>query len=151
MFKKLIFIFIFLLSTNPNQLVAIEENFFLMLKNNKVNVRYGPSFDYPIKYIYKKIQLPVRIIDKKENFRRILDHKNNSGWIHISQLRKSKSLIVLENKILFNKPSKFSKPVARIEKGRLLLVRKCENKWCKIKTGEFTGWIDKENIWGSIN
>ncbi len=149
MFKKLIFIFIFLLS--PNQLVAFEENFFLMLKNNKVNVRYGPSFDYPIKYIYKKIQLPVRVIDRKENFRRILDHKNNSGWIHISQLRKSKSLIVLKNKILFNKPSKFSKPVARIEKGRLLLVKNCENKWCKIKTGEFTGWIDKENIWGSIN
>ena len=122
-----------------------------MLKNNKVNVRYGPSFDYPIKYIYKKVQLPVRVIDRKENFRRILDHKNNSGWIHISQLRKSKSLIVLENKILFNKPSKFSKPVARIEKGRLLLVKKCENKWCKIKTGEFTGWIDKKNIWGSIN
>tara|TARA_B100000073_G_scaffold229909_1_gene191885 strand:- start:483 stop:932 length:450 start_codon:yes stop_codon:yes gene_type:complete len=149
MFKKLIFIVIFLLL--PNQLIAIEENFFLMLKNKKVNVRYGPSFDYPIKYIYKKIQLPVRVIDRKENFRRILDHKNNSGWIHISQLRKSKSLIVLENKILFNKPSKFSKPVARIEKGRLLLVKKCENKWCKIKTGEFTGWIDKENIWGSIN
>ena len=149
MFKKLIFIVIFLLL--PNQLIAIEENFFLMLKNNKVNVRYGPSFDYPIKYIYKKVQLPVRVIDRKENFRRILDHKNNSGWIHISQLRKSKSLIVLENKILFNKPSKFSKPVARIEKGRLLLVKKCENKWCKIKTGEFTGWIDKENIWGSIN
>ena len=122
-----------------------------MLKNKKVNVRYGPSFDYPIKYIYKKIQLPVRVIDRKENFRRILDHKNNSGWIHISQLRKSKSLIVLENKILFNKPSKFSKPVARIEKGRLLLVKKCENKWCKIKTGEFAGWIDKENTWGSIN
>ena len=92
MFKKLIFIVIFLLL--PNQLIAIEENFFLMLKNNKVNVRYGPSFDYPIKYIYKKIQLPVRVIDRKENFRRILDHKNNSGWIHISQLRKSKSLIV---------------------------------------------------------
>ena len=78
-----------------------------MLKNNKVNVRYGPSFDYPIKYIYKKIHLPVRVIDRKENFRRILDHKNNSGWIHISQLRKSKSLIVLENKILFNKPQNF--------------------------------------------
>jgi SH3-like domain-containing protein len=149
MFKKIILIFLFIFPFNL--VLASGENFFLMLKNNKVNVRYGPSFDYPIKYIYKKIQLPVRVIDRKENFRRILDHKNNSGWIHISQLRKSKSLIILENKILFNKPSKFSEPVARIEKGRLLLVKKCENKWCKIKTGEFTGWIDKENIWGSIN
>ena len=110
MFKKIILIFLFIFPFNL--VLASEENFFLMLKNNKVNVRYGPSFDYPIKYIYKKIQLPIKIIDRKENFRRILDHKNNSGWIHISQLRKSKSLIVLENKILFKKPTKFSKPVS---------------------------------------
>ena len=69
-----------------------EKKTFLMLKNNKVNVRYGPSFEYPIKYIYKKIQLPVQLIDKKENFRRIIDHKKNTGWIHVSQLKKSKSL-----------------------------------------------------------
>ena len=56
-----------------------------MLKNNKVNVRYGPSFDYPIKYIYKKIQLPVRLIDKKENFRRIIDHKKIvGGYIYLN-------------------------------------------------------------------
>ena len=132
---------------------AISENNekFLMLKNDKVNVRYGPSFDYPIKFIYKKKFLPVEIIDKKENFRRILDHKNNSGWIHVSQLRKSKSLIALKKKILFKKPTKFSKPLAKIEKGRLLLVKKCEDNWCKIQTGEFIGWINKENIWGSVN
>ena len=75
--------------------VFSEENYFLMLKNNKVNVRYGPSFDYPIKYVYKKKFLPVKVIDKKENFRRIIDHKKNSGWIHISQLTASKSLIAL--------------------------------------------------------
>ena len=39
---------------------------------------------HPIKYIYKKINLPVKQIDKKENFRRdILDLQNNSGWIHM--------------------------------------------------------------------
>jgi len=122
-----------------------------MLKNNKVNVRYGPSFDYPIKYIYKKIQLPVKLIDKKENFRRIIDHKKNSGWIHVSQLKKSKSLISTSAKILFKKPTKYSKPLAKIEKGRLLLVNKCEKNWCNIETEKFSGWIEKNNIWGEIN
>ena len=124
---------------------------FLMLKNNKVNVRYGPSFDHPIKYIYKKIQLPVQVIDKKDNFRRIIDHKKNSGWIHISQLRKSKSLITSSTKILFKKPTKYSKPLAKLDKGRLLLVKKCEKNWCNIKTDQFSGWIDKTNIWGKVN
>ena len=149
MFKFIIFFFylLFIISNSYSE----ENKTFLMLKNNKVNVRYGPSFDYPIKYIYRKIQLPVQLIDKKENFRRIIDHKKNSGWIHISQLRKSKSLITISTKILFKKPTKYSKPLAKIEKGRLLIVRKCEKKWCYIETDEFSGWIDKTNIWGKIN
>ena len=127
------------------------QNQFLSLKKNKVNVRYGPGFDYPIKFIYKKINLPVKLIDKKENFRRIIDLKKNSGWIHISQLKKINSIIILENKILFKKPSKFSKPILRLEKGRLLIIKKCQNKWCNVKTENYTGWLKKENIWGKIN
>tara|TARA_B110000263_G_scaffold18533_1_gene14756 strand:+ start:247 stop:693 length:447 start_codon:yes stop_codon:yes gene_type:complete len=124
---------------------------YLSLKNKLVNVRYGPSFDYPIKYLYKKKYLPIKVIDKKENFRRIIDFKKNSGWIHISQLKKSNSLIILENKILFKKPSRFSKPLAKLEKGRLLIIKKCKNKWCQVTTDNYKGWIDTNNIWGSIN
>tara|TARA_Y100000996_G_scaffold63435_1_gene42973 strand:- start:11 stop:460 length:450 start_codon:yes stop_codon:yes gene_type:complete len=142
-----LFYFIFIFSNCYSE----EEKNFLMLKNNKVNVRYGPSFDYPIKYIYKKKQLPVRLIDKKENFRRIIDHKQNSGWIHWTQLTKSKSLITTSRKILFKNPTKYSKPLARLDTGRLLLIQKCEKKWCNVKTDQFSGWIDKNNVWGNAN
>ena len=130
--------------------VTLAEGIYLSLKKNKVNVRYGPSLETPIKYIYKKINLPIKQIDKKENFRRIIDHKKNSGWIHISQLKKANSLIPLQDKILFKKPSTFSKPLAKIKKGRLLVVQKCEDNWCKIKTGKFKGWIKKKDTWGHI-
>jgi len=131
--------------------VLAENNYFLMLKNNKVNVRYGPDLNSPIKYIYKKKFLPVKVIDKKENFRRIIDFKNNSGWIHISQLSKIKSFILLEDKTLFSKPTKYSKPILIISKGRLLLVKKCKAKWCKVKTKKYIGWLEAKNVWGSIN
>ena len=136
------FIFIFLNNAYSS------ESYFLMLKNSKVNVRYGPSFDYPIKFIYKKKFLPVEIIDKKENFRRIIDHKNNSGWIHISQLQKVKSAITLNDINIFKKPSKFSKPVVKAKTGRLLLVKKCEKSWRKIETGKYSGWVEVRNLWG---
>ena len=130
------------------------EGKFLSLKKNKVNVRYGPSFDSEIKYIYKKINLSVKQIDKKENFRRIIDLKNNSGWVHVSQLKKSNSIIVLKNKILFKKPSYLSKPIATLEKGRLLVIKNCEKGWCNIKTKnsniDYSGWVKTENVWGSI-
>ena len=130
---------------------SLAQETFLSLKKNKVNVRYGPSFDSDIKYVYKKINLPIKQIDKKENFRRIIDLKNNSGWIHISQLKKINSVISTNDKILFKKPSSFAKPIAQIKKGRLLILQKCEKNWCKIKSNNFEGWIKNENIWGLIN
>ena len=131
---------------------SIAEETFVSLKKGKVNVRYGPSFDSDIKYVYKKINLPLKQIDKKENFRRIIDLKNNSGWIHISQLKKNNSIITIRNKVLFKKPSFFAKPLAQIEKGRLLIVDKCQEKWCKIKSGDYKGWIKTNNgTWGLIN
>ena len=148
MINKII-ICVLLLSISFVQIASAEEKF-LSLKKNKVNVRYGPSFDSEIKFIYKKKNLPVKQIDKKENFRRIVDLKNNSGWIHVSQLKKSSSIITLTEKILFKKPSNFSRPVARLEKGRLLVVKKCQKNWCNIITGDYTGWIKNNNVWGSI-
>ena len=143
--------FLILIFFSYSNLMALDKEYFVMLKNNKVNVRYGPSLDYPIKFIYKKKEFPLKVIDKKENFRRIIDHKKNSGWIHISQLRQSKSLVTTSQKILFKKPTKYSKPIAKLDKGRLLIVKKCQKDWCSIKTGKFSGWVSKSDIWGNVN
>ena len=151
--KKKVSILFLLLSIIFSHYSNAEEKF-LSLKKSKVNVRYGPSFDSEIKYVYKKINLPVKQIDKKENFRRIVDLKNNSGWVHVSQLKKSNSIIILEDKILFKKPSNFSRPLAKLEKGRLLILKNCEDNWCNIKTKKldtvYLGWIKTDNIWGTV-
>jgi SH3-like domain-containing protein len=149
MLKKII-ISIIVLFIYPSTITEAKQKF-LSLKKNKVNVRYGPTIESPIKFIYKKINLPVKQIDKKENWRRIIDLKNNSGWIHWSQLRPSNSIIILENKILFKKPSNFSRPIARLEKGRLLIIQKCQKNWCSVKTNDYSGWIKSDNVWGSTN
>ena len=73
---------------------------------------------------------------------------NNSGWIHWSQLKPSNSIITIEKKILFRKPSNFSEPLAKLEKGRLLVIKKCEGSWCNITTDDYKGWIKTKNIWG---
>jgi SH3-like domain-containing protein len=142
--KKIYIVFFLLFFTH----ISFANEIFVSLKKNKVNVRYGPSFESDIKYVYKKINLPLKQIDKKENFRRIIDLKNNSGWIHISQLKKSNSVIATKDKVLFKKPTSFAKPIAQIKEGRLLIVEKCEQNWCKITSEKFEGWIKTDNIWG---
>tara|TARA_B100000787_G_C16065272_1_gene237416 strand:- start:278 stop:727 length:450 start_codon:yes stop_codon:yes gene_type:complete len=149
MIKKITIWFLCLSFLNIQYIKAEEK--FLSLKKNRVNVRYGPSFDSKVKYIYRKINLPIKQIDMKDNFRRIIDLKNNSGWIHVSQLKKSNSIITLKNKVLFKKPSNFSKPIVKLGEGRLLIIKRCENNWCDVTTDNYSGWVKAENVWGSTN
>ena len=141
-------VLLFFLLINPSNVISEENDYFLSLKKDKVYVRYGPGKNYPIKYIYNKKFLTIKVIDQKDNFRRIIDHKKNSGWIHQIMLRKLNSLIVLEEKIVFKKNNKFSEPLVKLEKGRLVIIKKCEINWCKIETDNYIGWIDTKNVWG---
>ena len=138
---------LFSLSTS----IANESLEFLSLKNNEVNLRQGPSFKYPIKLTYKKKYLPIVILDKSETWRKIIDFENNSGWIHISQLSKKKSAINRKNNsLLYKKPTIYSKPIAKLEVGRLVLIKKCQQEWCKITSGNYKGWIFKNSLWGKL-
>ena len=149
----LIFLFLTSLTLFPFlKSTASESVNFLSLRNNEVNLRQGPSFKYPIKLTYKKKYLPIVILDKSETWRKIIDFENNSGWIHISQLSKKKSAINRKNNsLLYKKPTIYSKPIAKLEVGRLVLIKKCKEKWCKITSGGYEGWIFKNVLWGKIN
>ena len=128
-----------------------QDEYFLTLRYDKVHLRQGPSREYPIKIFYKKKFLPVLIQDKSDNFKKIRDHENNSGWIHVSQLSKKKAAIVIKNElIVFSNPTVYSKPKVVLNKGRLCLITKCKTKWCKIKVDKYKGWVKKDSLWGRL-
>jgi len=144
-------ILLILFSLFSSNIEASENKKILSLKNNEVNLRHGPSFEYPIKLIYKKKYLPVIVINQSETWRQIKDFNNNSGWVHISQLSKRKSGInIKNNSIIYKKSTIYSKPIVKLELGRLVLIEKCKLNWCKIKTGGYVGWISKDSLWGKI-
>ena len=128
-----------------------KDDYFLTLRYDKVNLRQGPSKEYPVKIFYKKKFLPVWILEKSDNFRKIKDHENNTGWIHISQLSKKKAALVIDDQsIMFSNPTIYSKPVAILEKGRLSKIIKCNNVWCKAETNKYKGWLKKKSLWGLL-
>tara|TARA_B100001121_G_C18625741_1_gene591656 strand:+ start:660 stop:1103 length:444 start_codon:yes stop_codon:yes gene_type:complete len=145
---KLIFNFVLILI--PFQSLHADE-YFLTLRNDKVNLRLGPSFEYPIKLFYKKKFLPVLVQEQSENFRKVRDHENNTGWIHISQLSKKKAAIVIDDdSYVYSSDTIYSRPIAISKAGKLLLIKKCRKNWCKISAGEIKGWIKKETLWGLL-
>ena len=148
--QKLIIIFL-IIFFNISQYSQAQDEYFMTLRHDKVNLRQGPSKDYPIKIFYKKKFLPVLIEDSSYNFRKIRDHENNSGWIHISQLSKKKAAITINNnEIMFKRATIYSSPIVILEEGRLVKIAKCKEYWCKVETSNYKGWIKKESLWGLL-
>ena len=148
MIRILIFTFT-LIFTLINFLFADE--YFSTLRYKNVNLRQGPSKDYPVKIFYKKKHLPVQVHDTSDNWRKIRDQENNTGWIHRSQLSKKKAAITIDEQVvIFKNSTIFSKPLVALEKGRLILVYKCGDVWCKIKTDKYKGWVKKISLWGNL-
>ena len=128
MIRILIFTFT-LIFTLINFLFADE--YFSTLRYKNVNLRQGPSKDYPVKIFYKKKHLPVQVHDTSDNWRKIRDQENNTGWIHRSQLSKKKAAITVDDKVIvFKSETIFLKTLAALEKGRLCLVFKCDQDFC---------------------
>ena len=145
-----IIILCFLLFFTSTKFLFSDE-YFLTLKYNSVNLRQGPSADYPVKIFYTKKYLPVLVYDSLDNYRKIKDHENNTGWIHVSQLSRKKAALVYKDQIvLFKNSTIFSKPLAVLEKGRLCVILKCNDEWCKIKTDKYSGWVKKQSLWGNL-
>ncbi len=142
-----VLIILIILSFKSN--ISAQEDYFLTLRYDEVNLRQGPSKEYPIKIFYKKKFLPVLVQEQSDNFRKIKDHENNTGWIHISQLSKKKAAIVInEELIMFKSPTIYSAPIVILKKGKLVNISKCQDIWCKTKLGNYKGWLKKEGLWG---
>jgi len=148
--QKIIYILLLICFNFISYSQAADE-YFRTLRNDKVNLRQGPSFEYPIKIIYKKKFLPILVQDSSDNFRKVRDHENNTGWIHISQLSKKKAAIVIsDNEIMFKNSTIFSNPVAILKEGRFVKINKCKKTWCKVETNIYKGWIKKNSLWGLL-
>ena len=65
--------------------------------------------------------------------------------------QKKKAAITIDDDILvFSKPSIYSTPKVILKKGRLCIVKKCKDRWCKINVDKFKGWIKKDSLWGLL-
>jgi SH3-like domain-containing protein len=86
--KIIFFILLFTVSFNLNaktgSVTGLDIPRFVSLKSNEVNLRVGPSTNYPIELTYITKNLPVEVIDEFDAWRKIKDHQKTIGWLHKS-------------------------------------------------------------------
>jgi len=123
---------------------------FVSLKSNDVNLRVGPSTNYPIRLKYITQNLPVEIIDEFDVWRQARDHNGTIGWLHKSLIKGERYILTgYKNKKeinLYNIPN--GKIIGVIKKNNILDLKMCIIDWCKVSQNKIKGWLLKKNIWG---
>ena len=147
----ILFFFIsFNLYAESGAVTGFELPRFVSLKSNDVNLRVGPSINYPIKLKYIQKNLPIEIIDEFGVWRKIQDHENNIGWIHKRLIKGNRFIITAhknENiKKIYNRPN--GKLVGIIKSNNIINLKNCLIDWCYISHTQINGWISKDSIWG---
>jgi SH3-like domain-containing protein len=131
---------------------------FVSLKADRVNLRAGPSTDYPTSWIFRRAGLPVEIIRESEGWRQVRDAEGTTGWVLQIMLSGRRTALVLpwEAKPGVTPPeaelrqsnADSSPAIVKVEAGVIASVRTCDKRWCQISVGEYKGYIEQKKLWG---
>ena len=120
------------------------------IASGEAMMRTGPSRNYPGIWLYKRRDLPVRVIKTYPNWRMIEDPDGTRGWMLVTLLSDQRTAIVKpgEPRPIYLEANERSRVVYRAEHGVVGRVEQCKSGWCRIKIGKREGYIRIADIWG---
>ena len=131
---------------------------YVSLKSDRVNVRKGPGFDYPIAWTYQRAGLPVEILKEFETWRQVRDSDGTEGWVLQNLLSGRRTALIAPwdaksepgtpSTPLQESASESSSVVALVEPGVLATVISCDKTWCRVSIAEQRGYIVQSKLWG---
>ena len=121
------------------------------LKKSKVFVRFGPSTNHPIKWIYHAKGLPVKITRRFDQWRKIEDVTGTNGWVHASLLSGKKTALILSDLpyvLMYHDSDAEKKPILRLEPSLVVDIDECINDMCEASIAGYSGFLEKKYLWG---
>ena len=120
------------------------------IASGEAMMRTGPGRNYPGTWLYKRRDLPIRVIQVYPNWRKIQDPDGDQGWMLVTLLSDRRTGIVkpgepraIRTKAEANAPVRY-----RAEHSVVGRLEKCNGTWCRIQIGKRKGWIAEADLWG---
>lgn len=128
-----------------------EVPYWASMRFDEVNMRVGPSAEYPIDWVYKRKNLPIKVVRLREGWRLVQDAEGTQGWIAQSQLTPERGALVIGEGLVDLRESPDGASVLRwrAEPGVVGKLLRCQETWCEIDVGGRTGWVLAERLWGA--
>lgn len=121
------------------------------LRYDTVNMRAGPSNEYPVIWVYQRKGMPVKVVRIREGWRLVEDHEGTQGWISASQLDLVRAGLVIGSGLaaVRAEPSDVAGIKWRAQPGVVARIKPCRAGWCDVDIDGRKGWISAARLWGS--
>jgi SH3-like domain-containing protein len=120
------------------------------IASGEAMMRVGPGKNYPGVWLYKRRDLPVRVLKVQPNWRLIEDPDGAKGWMLVTLLSDRRTAIVRPggDRSLYAKPDGSSRVTFKIEPGVVGRLDRCDSGWCELTVGKQAGYVRYDDIWG---
>jgi SH3-like domain-containing protein len=124
--------------------------YWVSIKADEARMRTGPSTEFPVKWVYKRQFLPLKVVAVHEVWRKIEDPDGDQGWMHVSLVSPNRTALVTGSGVasLRDGPEATSRIAWRVEPGVVGRVDDCQKGWCRLDVSGRTGYIEAERLWG---
>ena len=121
------------------------------LRVGEANMRAGPSEDYRISWVYRRLDLPLKVVRLKEGWRLVEDPDGARGWMLAQFLKRERGAIVVGNGLAEMREA--GNPDARLlwglEPGVVGTLGECAGSWCALTVAGRTGFVPRDRLWGA--
>jgi SH3-like domain-containing protein len=150
MLRRLIAVLL-LVAAIPAQAQDREVPYWASLRVGQVNMRVGPSENYPIEWVYHRAMLPVKVVRLYQGWRRVRDQDGAEGWIVARLLSPERSAVVVGKGLAAMRAEKEAGAALRwnLEPGVVGKLGDCDAGWCELSVGARMGWVEQKRLWGA--
>lgn len=139
-----------LLQPAESRAQAREVPYWASIRAKVVNMRIGPSADYPIAWVYRRQGLPVKVVRVVEGWRLVRDPDGAQGWVVARLLDPQRGAIVIGKGLaaIREEPDPASRLKWNAQPGVVGTLGNCKAGWCEIDIAGRKGWILAARLWG---
>jgi SH3-like domain-containing protein len=144
-------LFVLLLAAAPLSAQEREVPYWASIKTEKLNLRAGPGRDYPVRWVYRRPGLPLKVIRVHEGWRLVRDPAGDEGWVTANLLSKDRGGIVVGEGLAEIRAERTasSRLKWKAEPGVVGKIDDCEQGWCRIDVEGRVGFMRADRLWGA--
>lgn len=121
------------------------------IKADILNLRAGPGRDFPIRWVYKRPGLPLKVIRVHEGWRLVRDPAGDEGWVTANLLTRDRGAIVIGRGVAAMREGRSESSRLRwnAEPGVVGRIDDCDQGWCSFDVAGRVGYVRAERLWGA--